>query len=97
MKSNEFYNLLKSHTLKVVFTKLDGSTRHMKCTLRSEYLPEQYRGDPQYLEELVTDTVRVWDLDLGEFRSIITNSIQTITILNEEFLNGTPSTSLLLG
>ena len=97
MKSNEFYNLLKTHTLQVVFTKLDGSVRNMKCTLQSQYLPEKYRGESQYLEELFTDAVRVWDLDLGEFRSIITDSIQTVTILNDDFVNLTPSVNLLLG
>lgn len=64
----------------VTFEKADGSLREMRCTLQSSYLP------PQLLQEGVTprkenlDTLAVWDIDAGGWRSFRMDSIKSIVV-----------------
>ena len=64
-------NLLKQGTYEVTFTKIDGSTRTMPCTLNSEILPVR---DPNTIvnespRPLRLDTLAVFVTDIQEWRS----------------------------
>lgn len=65
----------------VTFEKADGSLREMRCTLQSTYLPQ-----PQLLQEGMTprkenlDTLAVWDIDAGGWRSFRMDSIKSIVV-----------------
>ena len=74
---NGIYNLLKSGVATITFTKVDGSSRVMRCTLQDEYLPEQFRGKGTLLTE-AGNTIRVYDLDLSEWRSFRVDSVTEI-------------------
>lgn len=75
--SEYVYDFLKQHIAVVNFTKVDGSQRRMRCTLKDSYLPETYRGKDQSVKESVP-TLRVFDLDLNEWRSFRVESVTSI-------------------
>lgn len=71
---------LQNGIVTVVFEKADGTLREMRCTLQSEYLP------PQLLQEGATaraenpNTLAVWDIENGGWRSFRMDSIKSITV-----------------
>jgi len=71
---NDLYNFLKNNVAHVKFTKVDGTERVMKCTLKDDMLPEQYRGKGNMLTE-AGNALRVFDLDVGQWRSFKPESV----------------------
>ena len=74
------YGILRDKNVKnlcVVFTKKDGSQREMHCTLAEGRIPEDKQ--PKQKEEATSQTagsaVRVFDLDLQEWRSFRWDSV----------------------
>lgn len=73
---------LEKGVMTIVFEKTDGTLREMRCTLQTEYLP------PQLLQEGVEsrsrtenmDTLSVWDIENGGWRSFRMDSIKSITV-----------------
>ena len=59
---------LRSRECNVTFTKVDGTERKMRCTTKSDLIPNEKHptGKHTYNDEL---TARVFDLDLQEWRS----------------------------
>jgi hypothetical protein len=41
---NDLVSKLQDAVLNITFEKVDGTERTLQCTLRPEYLPEQYRN-----------------------------------------------------
>jgi hypothetical protein len=76
---NQVYHVLKNNVATVTFTKVDGTQRNMRCTLKDDHLPEQYRGKGAVLTE-AGNTMRVYDVDLGEWRSFRLSSITGINL-----------------
>lgn len=72
------YPILKNGVATVTFNKVDGSERVMRCTLNDAFLPEQYRGKGDMLTE-VTNTLRVFDLDINGWRSFRVESVTGVT------------------
>jgi hypothetical protein len=72
--------VLHSNVVTVTFTKKDGGERVMRCTLDPERLPppvplaegKKPRAEPK-------TAVRVFDLDLSEWRSFIPSSVKNVT------------------
>jgi len=64
-------NDLKQCVAEIRFQKKDGSTRVMKATLQKNYLPEEYRDDPEKHsnKHYNPDVLSVWDIDANEWRS----------------------------
>jgi hypothetical protein len=77
MDYNYIRGMLKSNLCNVTFTKVDGTERHMRCTLADRFLPEQYRGKGDLLTE-AGNTIRVFDLDINEWRSFRVDSVTNI-------------------
>lgn len=74
---------LKSAIATVVFEKVDGSLRTMRCTLLSEHLPEYKEPSPVMKRQQNDDVLAVWDLDAGGWRSFRLDSIQSISFSKE--------------
>jgi hypothetical protein len=76
--------LLSGTVSTVVFTKVDGTEREMKCTLLPEYLPAKPVVDGQQLltESLPRaenpNTMSVWDLESNGWRSFRTDSVKSV-------------------
>lgn len=82
MNNYELKQQLQNGIVTVVFTKADGTTRTMKCTLLPEYLPPaQPSGSAQLLtEEAERQSISVWDVENNGWRSFRFNSIRSISI-----------------
>lgn len=68
---------LKNGVYTIVFEKVDGTIREMRCTLEPKYLPQllteetgMSKGNPGVLS--------VWDVDNNGWRSMRVDSIQTV-------------------
>jgi hypothetical protein len=80
----EFRNGLRSDLANsiaiITFTKRDGSSRVMKCTLAPEHLParDSLVEDEERLPN--PETLVVWDLEVGAWRSFRLDSIKRIVM-----------------
>lgn len=82
MNRHELKEVLQNGVVTVVFTKVDGTERSMKCTLLPEYMPENVAQGQQLLTENTKvenpNTLSVWDIDNGGWRSFRVDSIKNI-------------------
>jgi hypothetical protein len=79
----EIVNKLTTSTVPVivVFTKMDGTTRTMNCTLNKLLIPTDKAPKGTGSEKLKEDktTVRVFDTDLQDWRSFKVAAVTNIT------------------
>lgn len=75
---NEIVNQLRDSVLTVTFTKVDGTNRVMRCTLMQSYLPEEFKSRAPMLTETAPQTVSVWDVDAGGWRSFRLDTVTNI-------------------
>lgn len=61
-------DLLRTGPCMVQFTKVDGTTRHMKCTLNEDLLPP-VDPDKVSVKKHNPDVLAVWDLEKEGWRS----------------------------
>jgi hypothetical protein len=80
----ELKEVLTNSVATVVFTKVDGTERQLKCTLLPEYLPQKpvVEGQ-QLLTEGLTKaenpgTLSVWDTENNGWRSFRTDSVKAV-------------------
>ena len=70
---------LQNGVVTVVFEKVDGSLRTMRCTLQHSYLPEEYRNKPaSMLTEQAPLTMNVWDVDASGWRSFRLSQVKSV-------------------
>jgi hypothetical protein len=70
--------LLRDGAVNVTFTKRDGSTRVMKCTLQEGVaIPHEKTTDR--VKQTNEDIVPVWDIEANAWRSFRLDSITEIT------------------
>ena len=85
MNDKEIVNLkelLKTSIVDVVFRKLNGEKRVLKCTLYHSYLPVT---DGPIKESKENDTsLAVWDLEANGWRSFRYDSVISYGFKNEE-------------
>ena len=67
---------LKQSVVNITFTKADGSERTMNCTLKLENIPEDQR--PKSTVKSESDQIRVFDIDIQEWRSFNFSSVKTV-------------------
>lgn len=77
---NEVVRMLREGVITVTFKKVDGSQRVMKCTLQSQFLPEEHRNKGPMLTETTGNTIPVWDVEASAWRSFRLDSITNIQI-----------------
>ena len=85
MNKYELKEILDHNVVTVVFEKVDGTTREMKCTLLTEYVPV---STVQLLQEGVPTakpprhepdgSIAVWDIEANGWRSFRVDSIKEI-------------------
>ena len=67
----------------VDFTKMDGTLRGMRCTLRSDMLPPQTDLEEHTQRKQTTESIAVWDLEVKGWRSFRTDSVIDFKVLEE--------------
>lgn len=73
----------------VIFKKVDGTIRRMRCTLKADYLPN--KETPAQRDDY---TVTVWDLDEKDWRRFRIDTLQTI-IDDDDVIKPMPSGIIL--
>ena len=82
---------LRNSIVEVTFTKVNGEKRSMRCTLMQHYLPESFKQNPSEQEQEKTfhqtnpDTLAVWDLQNGGWRSFRIDSVEYVQILDNVY------------
>ena len=83
MNKHELKQTLQNGVVTVVFTKVDGTERSMKCTLLPEYMPADVAQGQQLLTEASPraenpNTISVWDIENNGWRSFRIDSVKTL-------------------
>lgn len=80
MTKSELTEMLKTKDITVTFEKKDGTQRIMRCTLRPDALPEMITESTRTSvgRRESDNTIAVWDLDLGAWRSFRLDSVVEI-------------------
>lgn len=76
--NTSFRKALGAGPVNVEFTKVDGSKRKMRATTKPALISYDFKNGNTVEES--ADVVRVWDMDLKEFRSIRDASVITYQI-----------------
>lgn len=84
MQKFELKEILEKGVVTVVFEKVDGTVREMKCTLLNEYIPTP--SEPQLLTEQTPQVPRkenpgvlsVWDIENQGWRSFRVESVKEV-------------------
>lgn len=79
MNRDEVLDVLRTKDgVLIEFTKLDGSERKMKCTLKQELIPEDSKpkgnGDVPVNEEII----KVWDLEKKGWRCFRVEAVTSV-------------------
>ena len=87
-KRNYIKDMLVSDILKVTFTKVNGDTREMYCTLQDEFVPEhkKYFSEGAKPREKNMEVLSVFDMEKGDWRSFRIETITGLEIIREEDL-----------
>lgn len=79
---NDLNENLKNGIVQVTFTKVDGSTRVMNCTLSENKIPQNDSTSANTRKK--NDNVcAVWDVDVNGWRSFRYDSVQNIEVVND--------------
>lgn len=77
MDKNILLEALTKHECTVTFTKVNGETRIMPCTLKEDVIPKQEHKGIKKPNESV---VNVWCLDKHEWRSFRVDNVVDLQI-----------------
>ena len=77
MNRNILIEALTKHECTVTFTKVNGETRVMPCTLKEDVIPKQ---EPKGTKKLNEAVVSVWCLDKKEWRSFRLDNVVDLQI-----------------
>ena len=70
------YEYLRTGQVTVTFTKKDGTERVMRCTQDQNMIPTLFEGSEH---KEYNDQCRVYDLDIGEWRSFKPSKVISFT------------------
>lgn len=77
---NGLLDVLHAGYTTVTFTKVDGTTRVMECTLRADLIPAAPASDkPKRIVKDNPDVIRCFDTEKQEWRSFRVDSVVSIT------------------
>jgi hypothetical protein len=77
MDRNILLEALTKHECTVTFTKVNGETRVMPCTLKEDVIPKQ---EPKGAKKPNDAVVSVWCLDKKEWRSFRVDNVVDLQI-----------------
>jgi len=76
-------DMLHMGPVTVTFTKKDGDTRVMKCTLEESAIPNEFRPKPlaegQAPRKRSEDSISVWDMNANGWRSFIYKNVTGVS------------------
>lgn len=79
---HDLYNELHKGVVTVIFNKVDGSERVMKCTLSLGMIPEDMKPKGDDTRVLSEEVVRVYDVEAEGWRSFRKDSIISVNYPN---------------
>ena len=74
------FNLLKDNVVTIVFEKVNGDLRKMRCTLKESILPKYTSEQTDNKRKVSDQTLAVYDLDVEDWRSFRVNSVKSLKI-----------------
>lgn len=84
MNREHYIKNLTKYTCSVIFTKNDGSTRTMVCTLNEKEIPKD--RIPSEKRKTNLDSVPVWDLEKNDWRSFRVDSVEKFIVHPIDFV-----------
>jgi hypothetical protein len=72
-------NELREHVAEIIFDKVDGERRIMKCTLKPQYLKEQVYNPS---EDVKKGILTVWDVENKGWRSFYFGRVLSCQLIN---------------
>jgi len=81
-EQNKYLRHSLAEDLVITFTKVDGSTRVMPCTLRTDAMPQQAVNEHHQTRIHKPESIRVWCLDKAEWRSFRVSNVIDIQKLS---------------
>jgi len=78
---NSVLRTLLAEDCEITFTKVDGSTRIMPCTLRTSAMPKFEANEFHKTRPYNPDVLSVWCLDKNEWRSFRVMNVLSIKLL----------------
>lgn len=82
-------NDLRKFVSEVTFTKNNGETRVMRCTLREDLLPEDYSEHAEREKNYHSsnpDLITAWDVQKGGWRSFNISSVSYVQNVDENYV-----------
>ena len=81
-RHQEIWKLLAEHQCEVTFTKVNGETRVMPCTLMENALPQREANKLHETRVINREAITVWCLDKSEWRKFKTENVKSIKLLS---------------
>lgn len=78
--NNELKKILQKSIVEVKFTKVDGTERVMKCTLKEGVAPKNEKPSESKIRAVNDQVCPVWDLDLAAWRSFRWDSVKEYNV-----------------
>lgn len=78
-KMNKLRQLITNYHTKVTFTKVDGTTRVMVCTLNPTDIPDEHKPKSQSYDNN-TNVIKVYDLESKGWRSFRYDSVKYVRV-----------------
>jgi len=83
---DDLRSTLRENVVEVIFTKLDGTNRRMKATLKRSFLPAHLTNE-EYKRAAVEstgdkETLTVWDLGKKDWRSFRIDRVLSTQVLD---------------
>jgi hypothetical protein len=76
---------LRENVIDVIFTKVNGEERRMKCTLMPSILPAKYiteEAAERNFHETNKETIRAWDIENNGWRSFRIENVSFVQALD---------------
>ena len=81
-RSRYLMNLLWENDCKITFTKVDGTSRTMICTLRRDAMPQREANTLHETRVYKPETIKVYCLDNSEWRSFRVMNVTDVQVLD---------------
>ena len=85
---DELTSILTKNVVRITFTKKDGTSRDMICTLREDILsaftPQETEQTEKKTRKMNPDVLAVWDVEKKAWRSFRVDSVEFIKIDGED-------------
>lgn len=85
---DELTSILTKNVARITFTKKDGTSRDMICTLREDILsvftPQETEQTEKKTRKMNPDVLAVWDVEKKAWRSFRIDSVEFIKIDGED-------------